>query len=644
MILLQAQHVRKEFNAIPIFTDANLVVQDHDRIGLVGPNGVGKSTFIKTIIGEEEPTAGQISFANNLNWGYLAQDSGLDTTRTIYAEMLTAFTDLRKMAAQIHELEQQMGADPHNENLLSTYDRLSHDFTEQNGYGYEAEIRTVLAGFKFGPDVYDKPIATLSGGEKSRLALAKLLLEKRQLLILDEPTNHLDIDTLTWLEGYLRNYPGALLLVSHDQYFLDKLTTQIVELRPTGTTRYTGNYSKYLGEREQRSELAWKAYEKQQEEIAKLEDYIQKNIVRASTTKMAQSRRKKLEKMVRLPKPTGPDKTIRFSFTQERSSGHDVLRVKDATVGYTADHPMSGPININVDKGDRTAIIGPNGIGKSTLLKSILGKIPFLAGTVLFGTGVVVGYYDQEQMILHPEKTVLNEVWDDHPTMAEKDIRAVLGSFLFRGDDVLKGVADLSGGEKARLSLVKLALDHDNFLILDEPTNHLDIESKEVLENALTDFAGTILFVSHDRYFINALANHTYVLSKDGSTHYLGNYDYYIAKKAEEDALASEQATPADAQPVAVEKTENQQDFEETKAAQRNQRKLTREVAALEAQIDQYSHEEAKLQESMADPAALTDYKKMQSLQEQLTALQNKRHQAEHDWENKLTELDDQTD
>ncbi|ERL65475.1 ABC-F family ATP-binding cassette domain-containing protein [Schleiferilactobacillus shenzhenensis] len=642
MILLQAQHITKEFNAVPVFTNANLIVQDHDRIGLVGPNGVGKSTLIKTIIGQEQPDGGTITFANDLTWGYLAQDSGLDTNRTIYDEMLTVFSDLRKMAAQIRDLEKQMGADPTNQDLLSAYDQLSHRFTEQNGYGYEAEIRSVLTGFKFGSDVWDKPIATLSGGEKSRLALAKLLLEKRQLLILDEPTNHLDIDTLTWLEGYLRSYPGALLLVSHDQYFLDKLTTQIVELRADGTTAYTGNYSKYLQEREARSEQARKAYEHQQAEIAKLEDYIQKNIVRASTTKMAQSRRKKLEKMVRLPKPAGAEKTIRFRFTPDRTSGHDVLRVTNATVGYDPAQPMAGPININVDKGDRAAIIGPNGVGKSTLLKSILGKIPFLKGTALFGTGVTVGYYDQEQMILHNEKTVLNEVWDDHPTMAEKDIRSVLGSFLFRGDDVLKYVADLSGGEKARLSLVKLALDHDNFLILDEPTNHLDIESKEVLENALQDFAGTILFVSHDRYFINALANHTYVIAPEGSSHYLGNYDYYIAKKAEEDALAAEQA-PVEAAPV-EDKGEAQQSFEETKAAQREQRKLEREVASLESEIDHLSKQETKVQEAMAAPDVLQDYKKMQELQTQLTALQQKRHTAENDWADKLTALDEDQD
>ncbi|MFT9039576.1 ATP-binding cassette domain-containing protein [Schleiferilactobacillus harbinensis] len=640
MILLQAQHITKEFNAVPVFTNANLIVQDHDRIGLVGPNGVGKSTLIKTIIGDEAADGGQISFANDLTWGYLAQDSGLDTNRTIYAEMLTVFSDLQKMAAQIHSLEHQMGADPTNHDLLSAYDQLSHTFTEKNGYGYEAEIRSVLTGFKFGSDVWDKPIATLSGGEKSRLALAKLLLEKRQLLILDEPTNHLDIDTLTWLEGYLRNYPGALLLVSHDQYFLDKLTTQIVELRADGTTTYTGNYSKYLVEREARSEQAWKAYEHQQAEIAKLEDYIQKNIVRASTTKMAQSRRKKLEKMVRLPKPVGEEKTIHFQFTPDRTSGNDVLRVKDATVGYDAAHPMAGPINVNVDKGDRVGIIGANGVGKSTLLKSILGKIPFLKGEVLFGTGVTVGYYDQEQMILHAEKTVLNEVWDDHPTMPEKDVRSILGSFLFRGDDVLKYVADLSGGEKARLSLVKLALDHDNFLILDEPTNHLDIESKEVLENALQDFAGTILFVSHDRYFINALANHTYVITPAGSTHYLGNYDYYLAKKAEEDALAAENAQQTD-QPTAPDKSETQQSFEETKAVQREQRRLEREVAQLEKEIDHLSHQETEVQEAMAAPDVLKDYKKMQGLQAQLTALETKRHHAENEWAEKLTALDD---
>ena len=540
MILLQVQQVARYFGADTLFENVSLDVSDNSRIALVGRNGVGKSTLLKMIIGNESPDAGQITKKKGLTIGYLAQNTGLESDKTIYAEMLSVFERLQIMEKNLHEMEAKI-ADPgadHSSSaysqLLNQYDQLLHDFEEQNGYGYEAEVRSVLHGFHFEQEDYDRKISSLSGGQKTRLALAKLLLEQRDLLILDEPTNHLDIDTLTWLEGYVQNYKGALLIVSHDRYFLDRIVNEVYEISHHHSSYYKGNYSAYIDQKAERLRQDWKNYEKQQAEISKLEDFVNKNLVRASTTKRAQSRRKQLEKMERLERPEGDEKGPHFKFTADSQSGNIVLTVKDAAIGYDG-RIISSPINIDLRKNQVMAIVGPNGIGKSTLLKSVLGQIPFVKGSSEFGTNVKVGYYDQEQHNLHDKKTVLNELWDDHPTTPEKDIRSILGSFLFIGDDVSKVVHNLSGGEKARLLLTKLAMKHDNFLILDEPTNHLDIDSKEVLENAVMDFNGTVLFVSHDRYFINKVATCVLEIAPQGSTLYLGDYDYYLEKKAEQE-------------------------------------------------------------------------------------------------------------
>lgn len=480
MILLQVQQVARYFGADTLFENVSLDVSDNSRIALVGRNGVGKSTLLKMIIGNESPDAGRITKKKGLTIGYLAQNTGLESDKTIYAEMLSVFERLQIMEKNLHEMEAKI-ADPgadHSSSaysqLLNQYDQLLHDFEEQNGYGYEAEVRSVLHGFHFEQEDYDRKISSLSGGQKTRLALAKLLLEQRDLLILDEPTNHLDIDTLTWLEGYVQNYKGALLIVSHDRYFLDRIVNEVYEISHHHSSYYKGNYSAYIDQKAERLRQDWKNYEKQQAEISKLEDFVNKNLVRASTTKRAQSRRKQLEKMERLERPEGDEKGPHFKFTADSQSGNIVLTVKDAAIGYDG-RIISSPINIDLRKNQVMAIVGPNGIGKSTLLKSVLGQIPFVKGSSEFGTNVKVGYYDQEQHNLHDKKTVLNELWDDHPTTPEKDIRSILGSFLFIGDDVSKVVHNLSGGEKARLLLTKLAMKHDNFLILDEPTNHLDL-------------------------------------------------------------------------------------------------------------------------------------------------------------------------
>ncbi|WP_338434325.1 ABC-F type ribosomal protection protein [Ligilactobacillus saerimneri] len=637
MILLQAQNVARYFGADVLFENINLDIQDNSRIALVGRNGVGKTTLLKMIVDETEPDAGEIVKKHGITIGYLAQNSGLESSRTMLAEMESVFTYLKEMEQQIHSLEEkmadpQLAGSPEYEQILRRYDQLQHDFKEQNGYGYENEIKAVLHGFQFEPADFDRPVSSLSGGQKTRLALAKLLLEKRDLLILDEPTNHLDIDTLTWLENYLQAYHGALLIVSHDQYFLDKVVNEVYEISHHHSAYYKGNYSHYVTEREQRQLKAWKEYEKQQVEIKKMEDFVQKNIVRASTTKRAQSRRKQLEKMDRLERPTNDLEGPRFAFTAAKTSGNVVLTVADAAIGYN-DHVISGPINIDLRKHKRLAIVGPNGIGKSTLLKSILGKIPFLKGTASFGTNVQVGYYDQEQHNLHDKKTVLNEIWDDHPLMPEKDVRSILGSFLFRGDDVMKVVHNLSGGEKARLLLTKLALDKDNFLILDEPTNHLDIDSKEVLEKAIEEFDGTVLFVSHDRYFINKTASSVLEITPEGSTLYLGDYDYYVQKKAEQEEIqaAKEAAQPSTApQPAPV--SQSKLDYQQSKELQRQQRKAERTVAKLEEQLNHLEEQKNSLEKQMTQPENFNDPAKMSALQVKLDTVTSQIETTEEQW------------
>ncbi|EJF00176.1 ABC-F family ATP-binding cassette domain-containing protein [Liquorilactobacillus mali] len=642
MILLQAQNVERLFGSDVLFEKVNLDVQDNSRIALVGRNGVGKSTLIKMIVGLQSPDNGQITKNKNMTIGYLAQDNGLNSTRSIYDEMLTVFDDLKKMEVKIHKLENEISSFDHSiqpqskyEALLSNYDQLSHNFKEANGYGYESEIRAVLHGFKFYEKDFTTIIGTLSGGQKTRLALAKLLLEKNDLLILDEPTNHLDIQTLSWLEGYLQSYSGALLIISHDRYFLDKIAKEVYELTSSGTEHYQGNYSFYIEEKAKRFQQKMKQYEKQQEEIEKLEDFVARNIVRASTTKRAQSRRKQLEKIDRLERPTNGQQGPHFQFISNRQSGNIVLTVNNAFIGYESD-PISGPIDIDLRKHQRMAIVGSNGVGKSTLLKSILNKIPLISGEYSFGANVDTGYYDQELKNLHANKSVLNELWDEHPTTPEKDIRSILGSFLFSGDDVKKVVHNLSGGEKARLLLTKLAFNHDNFLIFDEPTNHLDIDSKEVLEKALLDYDGTILFISHDRYFINKVATNVLEISENGSQLYLGDYDYYVDKKEEQFLLAQEKGQSE----VTVAEKPEKNNYQLNKEQQRKERKLRREIEEIENQLEKLNTEEEEIQKQMTLPEVYSDPQKSTELQELLKKTQDKVTNLEDSWEEKSMKLE----
>ena len=590
MILLQGQGLARTFADEVLFENITIHIQENSRIAIVGRNGTGKSTLLKMLAGIEEPSMGSVSKKKDLSIGYLDQYAAIDSTKSVWEEMIHLFEDVETLKKHAQKAAEQLGApdllgDPVAYELaLKRYDQLQEELNQKNAYGYESEIRTVLHGFRFYPEDYDQPIQSLSGGQRTRLALARILLEKHDLLILDEPTNHLDIETLTWLEDYLKSSLISLLIVSHDQYFLDKVCQEVYEIHHHTCEYYKGNYSYYVTERENRFLLQQKAYEKQQEKIQKLEEFVAKNIVRASTTKRAQSRRKQLEKMERIEKPQSDSRSARFSFSVQKESGNQVLNVKDAFIGYDG-QTLAGPINLNIRKQEAIAIVGPNGIGKSTLLKSLTQEIPWISGESSFGANVQVGYYDQNLSGLHSKTTVLEELWSRHTTMPEKDIRTILGSFLFSGKDVEKSTAQLSGGEKARLALAKLSLEHDNFLLLDEPTNHLDIDSKEVLEQALIEYDGTICFVSHDRYFINQVATSILEITPEGSTLYLGDYDYYIEKKQELEALKQEEATPVVQEEVAL--TDTKKNYLSSKEEQKQLRTLTRQVEQLEEKLHQ---------------------------------------------------------
>ncbi|EHZ45896.1 ABC-F family ATP-binding cassette domain-containing protein [Streptococcus pneumoniae] len=632
MIILQANKIERSFAGEVLFDNINLQVDERDRIALVGKNGAGKSTLLKILVGEEEPTSGEINKKKDISLSYLAQDSRFESENTIYDEMLHVFNDLRRTERQLRQMELEMGEKSGEDldKLMSDYDRLSENFRQAGGFTYEADIRAILNGFKFDESMWQMKIAELSGGQNTRLALAKMLLEKPNLLVLDEPTNHLDIETIAWLENYLVNYSGALIIVSHDRYFLDKVATITLDLTKHSLDRYVGNYSRFVELKEQKLATEAKNYEKQQKEIAALEDFVNRNLVRASTTKRAQSRRKQLEKIERLDKPEAGKKAANMTFQSEKTSGNVVLTVENAAVGYDGE-VLSQPINLDLRKMNAVAIVGPNGIGKSTFIKSIVDQIPFIKGEKRFGANVEVGYYDQTQSKLTPSNTVLDELWNDFKLTPEVEIRNRLGAFLFSGDDVKKSVGMLSGGEKARLLLAKLSMENNNFLILDEPTNHLDIDSKEVLENALIDFDGTLLFVSHDRYFINRVATHVLELSENGSTLYLGDYDYYVEKKATAEMSQTEEASTSnqakEASPV--------NDYQAQKESQKEVRKLMRQIESLEAEIEELESQSQAISEQMLET---NDADKLMELQAELDKISHRQEEAMLEWE----ELSDQ--
>ncbi|EAV9834030.1 ATP-binding cassette domain-containing protein [Listeria monocytogenes] len=648
MILLQVQQISKFFGAEVILDNIKLEVKTGNRIALVGRNGAGKSTLLKIIAGKMSYDGGTISKPKSVEIGYLAQNTGLESSKTIWDEMLSVFDSLRKMEADLRKMELRLGEpelynDPEKyQALMTDYDTLQHTFKEIGGYTYEAEIRSVLNGLRFYPEDYEVEIASLSGGQKTRLALAKLLLAKQDILVLDEPTNHLDIETLAWLETYLQNYHGSLLIVSHDRYFLDKVVNQVYEISRTKIDHYKGNYSSFVSQKQAKLEQMWKEFDKQQKQIAKLEDFVARNIVRASTTKRAQSRRKQLEKMDVLGRPQGDEKAAHFGFQFEKQTGKDVLMVDQLSIGYAKDKRIASNLTFEMKRQDSLALVGPNGIGKSTLLKTLIRDIPALSGEFHFGAGVKIGYYDQEQAKLTSNKTVLMELWDDYPELNEVNVRTTLGNFLFSDDDVLKNVQSLSGGEKARLALAKLTLLEASVLILDEPTNHLDIESKEVLEAALIDFEGTILFVSHDRYFINRIASKIVELAPEKATVFLGDYDYYQEKLAEAKELARLDAEDRRKKGEQVEATASVRklNYQEEKEQQKLLRQRKRKLEEVEKSMEATDEKIAELEHQLTNPEVFQDHEKALEITQELDAVKATGEKLMEEWETLSEELE----
>lgn len=641
-MLLQVSNITKSYGVDVVLSNISMQVLERERIGLVGVNGAGKSTLLKIIAGELTADSGDIHKAKETKIGYLAQNSGLNSDRTIEAEMRAVFAHLLDAEQELRDLEVKI-ADPalHDDekryaDTLDRYAKRSDWFREQGGFEINTRINSVLHGMGFGQFPPDTRISTLSGGQKTRLALARILLQAPDLLMLDEPTNYLDIETLTWLESYLRGYSGAIVVVSHDRYFLDALAQTIIEIERHVSKRYTGNYSRYMELKAADYESNMKQYEKQQDEISRLEQFIQKNIVRASTTKRAQSRRKALDKMDRLDKPMGDLKKAHFSFEIERMTGKDVLDVSGLSVTFPGQSkPLFNNVSFQLSRSETVALIGPNGIGKSTLLKVLVGQNEPTSGTVRWGTNVKLGYYDQEHTRLNGNNTVLEEVWSAYSHLEEARIRTVLGNFLFSGEDVLKRISSLSGGEKARVSLAKLMLAQANVLILDEPTNHLDLFSKEVLEAALMDYEGTLLFISHDRYFLNKMAERIVELKPSGTDHFLGNYDDMIEKKSEIEearleALAKQSTNVSKS--AAIDNAPATS-YEADKQAKREERSRQRKVEQLEQDIANGEQQIAELEEKLADPAIFNDYVRIQEIQAEIekhkTALAN----AYEEWE-----------
>lgn len=642
MILLQLNDISKSFDGEDIFTRVNFEVKTGERIGVVGRNGAGKSTLMKIIAGVEDYDSGHISKIKNLRMGYLTQQMTLNSSASVFEEMSKPFEHLKKMELLIREETNWLADHASNyyseeyQQHMERYESLTNQFEQLDGYQYESKIKTVLHGLNFNEDDFDKPINDFSGGQKTRLSLAQMLLNEPDLLLLDEPTNHLDLETTKWLEDYLKYFKGAIVIISHDRYFLDKIVTQIYDVAFGDVKRYVGNYEQFIEQRDKYYESRMQEYERQQDEIKRLETFVEKNITRASTSGMAKSRRKTLEKMERIDKPMLDARSANIQFGFNRNTGNDVMNIRNLKIGY--DSPITSPINIEVSKGDHIAIIGPNGVGKTTLIKTIAQRQNQLEGEITFGANLQIGYYDQKQAEFKSNKTIIDYVWDQYPTMNEKDIRAILGRFLFVQDDVKKVINDLSGGEKARLQLALLMLQRDNVLILDEPTNHLDIDSKEMLEQALKDFEGTILFVSHDRYFINQLANKVFDLNYDGGQMYLGDYQYYIEKTEEAAAL---EAFKNERNDFSKEDTSNQNEanenvntYDSQKQQRREQRKLERLIENCEAKIEAFENEIARIDEQLTQPDVFNNPEKASSLANQKLETEQMLEQVMSEWEN----------
>ena len=641
-MILSCQNLSKTFVDRPILKQASFQLEEHEKAAIVGVNGAGKTTLLKMIIGQLPADEGLVTFAKDKTFGYLAQQSDLSSSHTIYEELLSVKQDLVTMEQKLRDLEESMkhceGAQL--EEIMDRYTRMTHDFEVRGGLLYKSELIGVLKGLSFLDEDFDKQISTLSGGQKTRVSLAKLLLQSPDLIILDEPTNHLDIASISWLETYLRSYKGAVLIVSHDRYFLDRVVTKVIAIENGLVRSYAGNYSDYAAKAAMLRKAAVNAYLKQQEEIHHQQQVIDKlkSFNREKSIKRAESREKMLDKMELLEKPMEIRDDMHLKLTPQIISGNDVLSIEDLSKHFGS-LTLFEHVDIEIKRGEHVAIIGDNGTGKTTLLKIINELETMDSGQIRLGSKVEIGYYDQEHHVLHSEKTLFDEISDDYPTLTNTQIRNTLAAFLFTGDDVFKKISELSGGERGRVSLAKLMLSNANFLILDEPTNHLDITSKEILEQALNDYEGTVLYVSHDRYFVNQTATRILDLHNKQFYSFAGNYDYYLEKKdvveqptvitQQNGQTASTESSTDTAEPASDSKLSWQQQKEEQalKRKKENQlRKCEDDIAALEDEI-------AQLNEQMADPAIATDVAKLQELSKKQTALQETLEQRYEEWE-----------
>ena len=625
-MLIQLNNVTKNFVVNEIFSNVKMEINDKDRVAIVGRNGAGKSTLLKIISGELSFDSGERTISKNTTIGYLSQEFIVREDLSIYEEMITCFDEIISLEANLEKLSYELTPEniENDPGLLDRFDRLQNEVLTHKDYHYKSKIESVLYGLDFTKDVFDKKISTFSGGEKTRLSMAKLLLSEPDLLILDEPTNHLDMENVAWLENYLSSYNGAIVIVSHDRYFLDKVVNVVYNLEFGKLKKYVGNYSKFLKQYEEDYEKQLKEFTSQQKDIKRLEEFVQKNIARASTSKMAKSRQKVLDKMELIDNPKKDDKAANIEFNIKEQSGRDVLMIENLKVGYDGKQ-VGNAYNFFVYKGDRIAIVGRNGIGKSTLIKTIAKKQNAISGSVHYGSKVSLGYYDQKQAEFESSKTILNELWDEYPLMKEAEVRTVLGRFLFRGDSVLKIVRDLSGGEKARLQLAKLMLEKNNLLVLDEPTNHLDITSKQVLEDALENYEGTIVFVSHDRYFINKIANKVLDITGDDYSIYLGNYDYYLEKR-EQELIAKklkEEKTDEVQEKVANDYALGKEEKKRIRKLERTREELLEKIESLEEKVTIVNNELTK-EEVYTDAIKVQEYnEELRSLNQEIEDLNN---------------------
>lgn len=628
MIILSAQHIAKSFGVNAVLRDVSLTVQQGDRIGLVGVNGCGKSTLMRILAGLDAQDGGEISLVRGLRVGYLAQQNMVTSGETVWNELQKVYEQVFAMEKKLRELEDEM-AHAHTDaqrfaQLSADYDRLTQRFEEADGYSWKSMVSGVLNGLGFKLAQYDQCVDSLSGGEQTRLCLARLLLQKPDLLLLDEPTNHLDMETLQWLENYLAAYKGSVLVISHDRYFLDHVCTGIVEILMGSSEQYNGNYTRYIAQRQERFESRMRAYEIQQKEIERQQAIIARYRMfnREKSIRAAESREKALDRMEKLEKPVD-ERAIRFSFEARRRTGEDVLQLTEISKSFGEKH-LFHDLTLRVRAGDRVALIGPNGVGKSTLIKIIVGEEQPDTGFIRYGSNVDIGYYDQHQSTLHADKTALDEIWDRFPQMEQSNVRGALGMFLFTGDDVFKPIHTLSGGEKGRVALTALMLRKDNLLLLDEPTNHLDMDSREVLEDALTDFGGTIITVSHDRYFINRIANRIIEMQPDGVTEYIGNYDDYIERKNRPVAVEAEAGKT---------KTELEKEKRREKLSRQALRQLKIRVQEAEKAVGVKEAEIAELEAQMADPSLYSDAQKSADVQRAYQKAQQALQTLYEQWE-----------